>query len=752
MLSHSAAVKLKAILVIDLIIISIAAGAYFYLQKQGLIAGAAKPAKFTLRNLTIDPSNTTLGNAVQISVNVTNIGDLVGNETVNFEINNAVKDTENITLAGGGSQNVTYTDVETTIGVYTVQVGDLNGTFTINPPPPGSSRIILSNIYVNPFESWPNQPVNVTATAQNPTTKDDSLFVAVTVDNVLVETKMIYVNASSSETEQFTFNATTVGEHTVKLNTLSTVFTVVKAGYHTLLVNRSGGGSTPLTFTLNGVSYDTPFDQLLPVGQYTLSVPNPVTLSTGVLAFSSWQDGVTSTTRTFDLNQWTIMVATYTIVSGYASCPSLFVWNGTGYSYVTDVSNSGWLGYMNYMTSSGTIVYGGGTPWDYVKLNPNLLAVKNIDGKGYYNMILAQQWDEIFYLDTAYMVVVDHPVGTNVFSTMSNYVNQGFNGQIYTVSQTNVLTPVSATYVWGPAGTTEKGINVLPEISKLDGVFTPGNSGFFSPSWKDIYLNQLTLDLGNLSGAKDIKLVINGIVNWGNYQDYYNWIDQFKGAAAAGVLTNGTQIYPAPYMEVKDANGNWVRVPQDKQIPMPSDSNARTFVVDLTGDFPSGISDYQVKICNFFNVTYDYIGIDTTTQQKITIQKIMPLATLSQWGPTQSTSSGDFTRYGDVTALLQSADNMYVIGRQGDEVSLEFPVGNLTKLAPGMERDYFLFVACWFKDPPGKWGYGFTFTVNPLPFIGMSGYPYTTAESYPYDAAHLAYLKDYNTRVIPPPS
>jgi len=752
MFSRSAAVKLKAILVIDLIVIGVAAGAYFYLQNQGVIGVATTPAKFTLTNLTITPNNVTVGEAVQISVNVTNVGDLEGNDTVNFEINNVVKDSQNITLAGAATQIVTYSDIETTYGNFTAKVGDLTGTFLINPAPPGSSKIILSNLNFYPYEVWPNQPVNATAIAQNPTAKPDKLTVVVTVDNVWVETKVIEVNASSSETVEFTVNATTVGEHTVKLNTLSGSFPVVQTGYHTLEVARSGGGSTPLTFTLNGVSYNTPFVEVLPVGQYTISVPNPVTLSTGVLAFSSWSDGVTTTTRTFDLDQETFMVASYVVVSGYASCPSLFVWNGTGYSYVTDVSNSGWLGYMNYMTSSGTIVYGGGTPWDYVKLNPNLLAVKNIDGNGYYNMILSQQADEIFYLDTAYMMVVDHPVGTNVYSTMSNYVNQGFNGQIYTVDQNNILTPLSATYVWGPAGTTAKGINVLPEISKLDGVFTPGNSGDLSPSWNNIYLNQLTLDLGNLAGAKDIKLIINGIVNWGSYQDYYKWIDQFKGAAAAGLLTNGTQIYPGPYMEVKDANGNWVRVPQDKQIPMPSDSNARTFVVDLTGDFPSGISDYQVKICNFFNVTYDYIGIDTSTQQKITVQKIMPIATLSQWGPTLSTSSGDFTRYGDVTALLQSADNMYVIGRQGDEVNLEFPVGSLTKLAPGMERDYFLFVACWFKDPPGQWGYGFSFTVNQLPFIGMSGFPYTTAESYPYDSAHLAYLKEYNTRVIPPSS
>ena len=205
-------------------------------------------------------------------------------------------------------------------------------------------------------------------------------------------------------------------------------------------------------------------------------------------------------------------------------------------------------------------------------------------------------------------------------------------------------------------------------------------------------------------------------------------------------------------MEVKYPNGTWVPVPQDRQMPIPSDSNPRTFVVDLTGLFPAGLSDYQIRIVNFWNVTYDYIGVDLTTQQNITVQKISPIATLSQVWATNSTSSGNFTQYGDVTALVQSADNMYVIGRQGDQVTLDFPISNLTAPAPGMVRDYFFFVACWFKDPPGGWGYGFTFTVDPLPFMGMSGFPYTTAESYPYDAAHLAYLKQYNTRVIPPPS
>ncbi len=84
---------------------------------------------------------------------------------------------------------------------------------------------------------------------------------------------------------------------------------------------------------------------------------------------------------------------------------------------------------------------------------------------------------------------------------------------------------------------------------------------------------------------------------------------------------------------------------------------------------------------------------------------------------------------------------MYVIGRQGDQVNMQFSTANLTAPAPGMERDYFFVVACWFKDPPGAWGYGFNFTVDPMPFMAMSGFPYPTTESYPYDAAHLAYIQ-----------
>jgi hypothetical protein len=395
---------------------------------------------------------------------------------------------------------------------------------------------------------------------------------------------------------------------------------------------------------------------------------------------------------------------------------------------------------MDYMDENGNIVFSGGNPWDTIKLDASQLTPKD----GNYDVILKQRWDEIFYMDSAYMVVVDHPANVDVYSTMVNYVNKAFPGEIYTVSKTNLQTPVSAT--------NEKGENVLPQIAKIDGVFTPGSNGLLSPSWDNITVNQLTLDLGDLSDAQQIKLVINGMVDWGPAQPYYDWIDGFKAAYAEGLVPNGTQISPAPYMEVMDGSGNWLRVPANRQMPTPSDYTARSFAVDLTGLFPQDVSDYQIRITNFWNVTFDYIGIDTTTQENITIQKINASANLEQVVTSPSVVTGNFTRYGDVTQLLSTEDDMFVIGMQGDQVSLKFPTTSIAPLQDGMERDFFLFVACWFKDPPGNWGYQFDFTVNPMPFRNMTGFPYPSTESYPYDAAHVQYLREYNTRVRTAPN
>jgi hypothetical protein len=749
--------KLKAFLIIDLILFGAIAGTYFYLQNEGLVASGSKPAEFTVTDLIINPLEAEVFEPITITVNLTNIGDEPGNYMGNLTINNVLQDNQTVLLEGGESTILEFTVFEQTEGTYTVEIGGLTGSFTMTAPSPTSSNIELEKImlppyesWASPFESWINEPISVSFTATNTGSETESLSLRLMIDDQVVDVKRIELAAGASTDVEFIFNSTTEGKHTVKVSNLSGTFLIVPTGYHNLIVARTGGGSTPVTFTVNGVEYKTKMSELLPVGEYHIDMPNPFTTETAVFEFDSWQDGVTSPSRTINLDKRTTLVAAYTLVSGWASCPSLYIWNGTCYIYVAEVSNSGWLGDISHIDANGEIVFAGGNPWDYVKLDKNNLQPRE---DGYFDMVLSQQWDELFYFDSAYMMIVDHPADVEVLATMSNYINNVFNDQIYTINTTSLISPVNATYVWAPKGTNAEGINVLPQISQLDGVFTPGNSGVYSQAWNNISLNQLTIDLGNLSGAEQIKLVVNGMADWGDPAPYYPWIESFETAAAQGLIADGTEISPAPYMEIKDASGNWVKPPKDKQIPLPGDYVPRTFAVDITDLFPPGTTDYEIRIINFWNITWNYVGIDLSPQQNITVQKIKPEATFKpvEFGDTKSTSSGNFTRYGDVTALMQNADEMYVIGRQGDQIYLQFPTDNLTAPAEGMERDYFLVTACFYKDEPGEWGYGFEFTVNPLPFRGMSGYPYPPTESYPYDALHLAYLEEYNTRVITSP-
>ncbi len=741
MTSRSGLTKLKAVLVIDLLIVAVAAGVYFYLQAEGLIVSGPKQAEFSAINLTITPLEAEVYEPVIVSVNLTNVGGEQGEYIANLTVNDVLEENQTILLQAGESTIVEFTVIKETEGNYTIEACGLQGSITFNVPPPSASKIVLSNLSTQPREVWPNETITTTVTATNQGAETDVLTVRLMVDDSLMERKVINLDAGDTTTVEFTYNATTEGKHTVKVNSLSGTFTVVPEGYHTLLIRYSGGGSDLVPFTLNGESLNMPYVGLMPVGEYTIKTVSPFTTDTAVFEFDHWSNDDTSTTTKFTLDSSLIFIATFNLVSGYSCCPSLFYWNGSDYVYVTEVSNAGWLGYIDYIDADGEIVFGGGNPWDTIKLDANQVTVRSSNDGDYYDVVLLQKWDEIFYLDAAYMVVVDHSSDVDVYSTMVNYVNQAFPSEIYTVNKDGLASPVSAI--------NENGEDVLSQIAELDGIFTSGSNGFESPAWDDMDLNQLTLDLGDLSDAEEIKLVINGMVDWGAPEHYYTWIDGFTAAFAEGLVPAGTQIYPAPYMEIMDADGNWVRVPENRQMPTPSDYVPRSFAVDLTGLFPDDVSEYKIRINNFFNVTFDYIAVDTSSQADIVIQQINGDAAFTQAFASPSSASGDFTKYGDVTQVVLEGDDMFVIGMQGDQVSLRFPAAGLSPLGDGMERDYFMFVACWFKDAPGNWGYGFDFTVDALPFRSMSGFPYPDTESYPSDEAHSNYLREYNTRTWP---
>jgi hypothetical protein len=107
---------------------------------------------------------------------------------------------------------------------------------------------------------------------------------------------------------------------------------------------------------------------------------------------------------------------------------------------------------------------------------------------------------------------------------------------------------------------------------------------------------------------------------------------------------------------------------------------------------------------------------------------------------------GAFTRFGDVLPLLRSADDMYVIMGPGDEATLQFDAGSASSLPAGWKRDFLLYTDGWIKDSDLNTAYGTS--VGPLPFHSIKSYPYAAGDSYPTDAAHRRYLREYDTRVV----
>ena len=666
-----------------------------------VVTATPAPAMFVVSNLTVIPFEVGEGDPVNVSVSVTNVGDLSGSLSLNLTINDTAGPSKAITLAGNSTGTLQFATTAGGEGTYAVVVGDKSGSFSVKavPPPPLPPGLKVSNILVEPLEGWPNQPVTVSFDLSNTGTDNVLAYpLPVSVNGQVATTISVTVVAGATSHYNATVNGTELGKYTPSIIGYSAAsFNLVPTGKHTFhyISNRA-----KFPFTLDGVDHESTYAALVDVGPHTVVAPANVvqavpTWGNTLFVFNSWDDGSTSLARNVDIEKETYCVSYYTRPG---SCPSLYIWNGTAFAYEAEVSDgTGWMGFVDHFNADGSIKFSYNYPTDYVKID-SLMQTKN----GSFAMNIMEGSDEIFYLDSAKLVAVDHPVDVDVFSTSSTYLyNLSGMGAMYTISKDFTKPPFSAV--------DSNGQDVLPQVSKLDGITTTG------ARWQ---WNHLDLNLGNLSAAKEIKLVFTGTVNWPTTSQGGTNFMSF--ASKPGVTPS-----PPPYMEVKDANGNWVRVPDDRQFPLP-DVTPETFVVNLTGLFPT--SDFSLRINTYQNITFDYIGVDTTPEQSIIVHNINPSsADFGQVFWSGSNSTGNFTRYGDVTSLVQSDDNQFIIGREGDGIALMFPA-NLPAVPQGMIRDYFLVASVWFK---GKGLPYMPFTVDPLPFQGMSSFPYPANETYP---------------------
>jgi len=82
-------------------------------------------------NLVISPAEVGFEQTVTVTADVENVGDKEGTTTLEFKIDDTVEHSEEVTLAEGESEMVTFTTTRDAEGTYTVEINGLTATFTV---------------------------------------------------------------------------------------------------------------------------------------------------------------------------------------------------------------------------------------------------------------------------------------------------------------------------------------------------------------------------------------------------------------------------------------------------------------------------------------------------------------------------------------------------------------------------------------------------------------------------------------------
>jgi hypothetical protein len=397
----------------------------------------------------------------------------------------------------------------------------------------------------------------------------------------------------------------------------------------------------------------------------------------------------------------------------------VYVWNGTDFEYETDLGGLT-IGLPPKVTANAAIpIPGGGT--FYHKLSH--AKFDDLDG---IELHVREVVRELTFLDQLRLLVVDFPQGYEVWGTGEESVNEwGYVSplEFYTSKDARVAI----------AATDHEGQDVTRALSLADNVPAP------------IAENDLVyyeLDFGTLVHPENAKLIIEG---WSIY-----------------AIRSTQDVQPT--VEALDASGNWVTV---KKFGAPY-GDFKPVLVDLAGFLPTNSGRLRVNlgIENGARWVIDRVRFDESAPVPVQVATLDPsAATLVHGGRTTLSRCtylsrgqglndvvdddpdqygyGAFTRYGDVIPLLAEMDDKFVVIRHGDQITLDFP--GLAKTDASLDRSIFLQVDVTMKSfILGK-------GVEPLPFHGMSSYPYPSTESYPYDDDHVNFLNEYNTRVYTAP-
>lgn len=156
-----------------------------------------KPARFTVSDLSVTPSEVTAGSSVTVKVTVNNTGELIGTYEVILKIDGAREAAQTVTVVGGNSTRVEFKFVKYSSGTFAVTVDELKSTLTVKAAPaPVTSPPPTPPTPAAP--AWTKELI-ANATATDVTWNELLLFLAKDTSNLMeYSTASIMVSASST--------------------------------------------------------------------------------------------------------------------------------------------------------------------------------------------------------------------------------------------------------------------------------------------------------------------------------------------------------------------------------------------------------------------------------------------------------------------------------------------------------------------------------------------------------------------------
>jgi hypothetical protein len=121
--------------------------------------------KFSVSNLSITPNSVKVGEAVNISIYVTNNGMQASKYSVVLRISGVVENISDMTLSPGANQTASFVVVKDAPGDYYADIDGLGGFFNVIPLNPPS--FIVSNFSISPERVRQGQPIIITASVTN---------------------------------------------------------------------------------------------------------------------------------------------------------------------------------------------------------------------------------------------------------------------------------------------------------------------------------------------------------------------------------------------------------------------------------------------------------------------------------------------------------------------------------------------------------------------------------------------------------